>query len=204
MELVALDLEGSGAQDRDQEAILEIALVPLNGWQPDLTAAYHSLINPGRPIPRRPWLSPGLTTDVLSQAPSLAAVEPEIAHRINGKYLVGHNIWVDWRLLHRRCPSISPAGVIDTLRLARRVRPGVSNSLGALVKAYDLTSTVDQLAPGSVPHRALWDTIAAALLLPILAGAVQGAEPTAADLLGHAENLGGGDPEEAAQPSLFD
>jgi DNA polymerase-3 subunit epsilon/exodeoxyribonuclease X len=28
-DLVAFDLEGSGAQDRDNEAILEIALVPL-------------------------------------------------------------------------------------------------------------------------------------------------------------------------------
>jgi hypothetical protein len=32
--LVVLDLEGSGAQDRDSEAILEIAIVPLLGWRP--------------------------------------------------------------------------------------------------------------------------------------------------------------------------
>ena len=60
--LVALDLEGSGAQDRD-EAILEIAIVPLTAGQPDIAGAYSTLINPGRKIPRRPWISPGLTTD---------------------------------------------------------------------------------------------------------------------------------------------
>lgn len=36
--LVALDLEGSGAQDRANEAILEIAIVPLIAGQPDTAA----------------------------------------------------------------------------------------------------------------------------------------------------------------------
>ena len=40
MELVAIDLEGSGAQDRNDEAILEIALVSIVDWRPDTTAAY--------------------------------------------------------------------------------------------------------------------------------------------------------------------
>jgi hypothetical protein len=38
--LAALDLEGSGAQDHDNEAILEIAVVPLAAGQPDTAAAY--------------------------------------------------------------------------------------------------------------------------------------------------------------------
>lgn len=68
--LVALDLEGSGAQDGDNEAILEIAVVPITAGQPDTTSAYTTLINPGRTIPRRPWISPGLTTAVLATAPT--------------------------------------------------------------------------------------------------------------------------------------
>ena len=68
--LVALDLEGSGAQDHDDEAILEIAVVPITAGQPDISASYSTLINPGRPIPRRPWISPGLTTAVLAAAPA--------------------------------------------------------------------------------------------------------------------------------------
>jgi DNA polymerase III subunit epsilon len=32
--LVTLDLEGSGAQDRDNEAVLEIAVVPLTDGRP--------------------------------------------------------------------------------------------------------------------------------------------------------------------------
>ena len=75
--LVALDLEGSGAQDRDNEAILEIAVVPVTAGQPDTAAAYSTLINPGRRIPRRPWISPGLTAAVLDAAPAPADVGPE-------------------------------------------------------------------------------------------------------------------------------
>jgi DNA polymerase III epsilon subunit-like protein len=182
MKLVALDLEGSGAQDREQEAILEIAVVPLRQRQPDLDAAYSTLINPGRSIPPRRWISPGLTDDVLSTAPLLSAVEPLLAARINGTYLVGHNIGVDWRLLRRRCPHLQPVGLIDTLRLARAVDRKASNNLAALVERFALGDEVNRLAAGSVPHRALWDTVAAALLMPVLADSAIGGDPSDDDL----------------------
>jgi DNA polymerase III subunit epsilon len=167
--LVALDLEGSGAQDHDEEAILEIAIVPIIAGQPDTAAAYTTLINPGRPIPRRRWISPGLTTEILAAAPAPADVEPELARRLNGQIIVGHNVRVDWRLLHRRHPAITPAALIDTLRLARYLKVGAGNSLSALTAQLHLVPEIERLAPGSQPHRALWDTIAAALLLPALA-----------------------------------
>jgi DNA polymerase III subunit epsilon len=166
--LVALDLEGSGSQDRDNEAILEIAVVPLTAGRPDTASAYTTLINPGRTIPRRPWISPGLTSAVLAAAPASADVEPELACRINGHVIVGHNIGVDWRLLHRRYPAITPAALIDTLRLARYLKLGTKNSLTALTTQLELTPQIERLATGSQPHRALWDTIAAALLLAAL------------------------------------
>jgi DNA polymerase III subunit epsilon len=181
--LVALDLEGSGAQDHEDEAILEIAVVPLAAGQPDTAAAYTTLINPGRRIPLRPWISPGLTNTALVAAPSPAAVEPELARRINGRILVGHNIGVDWRLLHRRHTAITPAALIDTLRLARHLKLGTKNSLSALTEQFGLTAEIERLADSSQPHRALWDTIAAALLLPALIAKAWPAGATLTDLL---------------------
>jgi DNA polymerase III subunit epsilon len=167
--LLALDLEGTGAQDRDDEAILEIALIPITNGHPVIDQAYTSLINPGRPIPRRPWISPGLTDQTVADAPALADIEPTLAAKINDRIIVGHNIAVDWRLLHRHCPTIHPAALIDTLRLARHLRPGQKrNSLSALLDHYQLTEHLARLAPGSRPHRALWDTIGAALLIRAL------------------------------------
>jgi hypothetical protein len=45
----------------------------------------------------------------------------------------------------------------------------LENGLASLVGQLELTTQVDRLAAGSQPHRAPWDTIAAALLLPALA-----------------------------------
>ena len=57
-QLVALDLDGTGAQDRDAEAILEIAVVPITDGRPSLDHSYATLVNPGRPVPRRPGSPP--------------------------------------------------------------------------------------------------------------------------------------------------
>lgn len=168
-DLVALDLEGSGGQDRDGEAILEIALVPLVAGRPAVVDACWTLINPGRPIPARPWVSPGLTDAVLQRAPHLERVAPEIARRVDGRIIVGHNVGVDWRLLQRRIPDVAPAGVLDTLRLTRHLRLGPRLGLGALLERLGLTATVDHLAAGSRPHRALWDAVGAGALLHALA-----------------------------------
>src|ERR1019366_1340754 len=159
--LVVLDLEGSGAQDRDDEAILEIAVVPLSSGKPSLPEAYCTLINPGRPIPHRPWISPGLTSTVLATAPPLAEVAPELAARIDGKIVVGHNVGVDYRLLRRRCPDIKPRALIDTLRLARHLNPALKrNALGELLERHGLTADVTRLVPDSQPLPALISDLA--------------------------------------------
>jgi DNA polymerase III subunit epsilon len=181
--LVALDLEGSGAQDGDHEAILEIAAVRLIAGGPDTVTAYTTGIDPGRPIPARPWISPGLAGTALAGAPTLDDVEPQLARRLNGAYLVGHNIGVDWRLLHRRCPSISIAGLIDTHRLAKALPATGKNGLTDLLTRHQLTESVSAAAPDSRPHRALWDTIGAALLLDALIQQHWAIDPSLDDLL---------------------
>lgn len=169
-DLVALDLEGTGPQDPEGEAILEIALVPMVLGHPDADAAFSTLLNPGRRIQYRPWISPGITNEQLGKAPSVEQVGPELITRLKGKTIVGHNVGVDWRLLHHHIPETVPAGLIDTLRLARYLNPDrkKGHSLTAWVERLGLTEAVTQAATGSRPHRALWDTIAAALLLNAL------------------------------------
>ncbi len=161
--LVAIDLEGTGAQDGAQEDILEIALVPLHAGAVQVAESYSTVINPARHIAARPWLSPGLTNQLLADGPPLDRVEPELAARLHGRILVGHNVGVDWRLLYRRCPTVTPTALIDTLRLARHLGQRTSNSLTALLDRHNLTRQVTDLAVGSQPHRALWDAIGAGL-----------------------------------------
>lgn len=183
--LVAIDLEGSGPQDPDGEAILEIALVPLHHGHPAVEHAFSSLINPGRRIRRGPWISPGITNDLLSQAPAPNEVRNTIKEQVAGRILVGHNVSVDSRLLHRHIPDAEPAGLLDTLRLARALHPEQKkgHALGAWIDRLGLTDAINRAAPHSQPHRALWDAIAAALLLAALLDQADPGKRTLAALL---------------------
>jgi DNA polymerase III subunit epsilon len=42
-----------------------------------MASAYCTLLNPQRAVPRRPWISPGLTTSTLAGAPAITDIEPE-------------------------------------------------------------------------------------------------------------------------------
>ena len=69
------------------------------------------------------------------------------------------------RFLHRHYPDIRPLGLIDTLRLARTSQLKGAKGLGALLDRFELREQVDQSVPIGRPNRALWDPVAAAVLL---------------------------------------
>ncbi len=182
MRLVALDVKGTGGHERDGEAILEVALVPIAGWTPDPSAAFSTLLNPGRPVPSRSWIAPGLTDVALRSAPRLGDIQAALDRRINGSYLVGYDITAQWPLLRRNCPGLTPAGLIDTLQLARMIDPGHRNDLPAVIEQLRLTERVGELSV-SLPGRALWDAMGAAVLLGALAVPVLGPEVSLPELL---------------------
>jgi len=98
-----------------------------------------------RQIPPHPWLSPGLTNAVLATAPPLDKVEPQLAELINGRWVVGHNVNVDLRLLGRQLPALRPAGLIDTFALARAL-DHPKRSLSALLEQMRLTELITTAA----------------------------------------------------------
>ncbi|MEU1812741.1 MFS transporter [Micromonospora aurantiaca] len=181
--LVSIDLEGTGGHDRDQEAILELALVPLHDGTPQPSAALATLVNPARPLDHRARLPPGVSRAALRAAPILADLEPYVVDLVTGRYLIGHHVAVDWRLLRRQLPRLRPAGLLDTLRLSRAVAPGAGHSLTTVIDRLGLTTRVNASSGGSRPHRALWDATAAALLLPELAARLWDTPPSLAQLI---------------------
>jgi DNA polymerase-3 subunit epsilon len=200
--LVAIDLEGSGAQDRDHEAILEIAAVPLRDGHPDLPHAFTTLVNPERPTPPRPWISPGINHQTLRTAPPLRQNAATLTALLDGRWIVGHNVTVDWRLLHRHLPALTPAGLIDTLTLARLCDIPGSKALTALIHHPGLDDLMRTTTPTSQPHRALWDATAAANLLVHLIQHRWPGRPPTLDMLRTAAGIDTGPPA-AEQPSLF-
>ncbi|MFG1928798.1 3'-5' exonuclease [Cryptosporangium sp. NPDC048952] len=200
--LAAVDLEGTGAQDGAGEAILEIAVVPFVGPAPNVNEAYSTLVNLDRPVPRRPWISPGLTDTTLATAPRWNSIAGIVAGMLEGRWIVGHNVGVDWILLSRRIPGLRAAGLIDTLRLSRAAGLPGPVGLEHVVNALGLGQAVREVVPVGQPHRALWDATAAALLLPALVTRVcPNQSPTIAQLVARSD---AGRPQEApVQDALF-
>lgn len=69
--------------------------------------------------------------------------------------------------------ELTLAALPDAVPCARRFTKGIHpghkrNSLSALLARHSLDDRATELAPGSQPHRALWDTAGAALLLAAL------------------------------------
>ncbi|WP_239648605.1 hypothetical protein [Nocardiopsis chromatogenes] len=109
---------------------------------------------------------------------------------------MGHNVGVEWKLLHRHHPGLRPAGLVDTLKLARNTGVAAPRGLGALLDRFDLRGLVGELVPDGRPHRALWDTVGAAVLLQHLAQDFPEV-PTVGKLLEQGEVPVGAEPDEA-------
>jgi DNA polymerase III epsilon subunit-like protein len=153
-ELVALDLEGNGQSQPD---IIELALVPV-GDAGAMGEAKDWLVRPPRPISAHASLVHGITDKVVSGCPAWADIASDVERALQGKWVVAHHASVDYTILSRHLPQWEPAGLIDTLKLAKAVLRGVSSySLAELLRHLGL------VIPGRL-HRARADAVAAVLL----------------------------------------
>ncbi|MGH3311961.1 MAG: 3'-5' exonuclease [Streptomyces sp.] len=92
-------------------------------------------------------------------------LEPRENAQRGNAWICGHNAHAEYGVLIRHLPDWPPAGVIDTLRLARATYKNLpSYSLDALISQPDLTHASAQR------HRATFDAYATAQLLIAMAG----------------------------------
>lgn len=128
----------------------------------------------------------------MADCPSFEAVKVDVLMALSHPAIVAHNAHVDLDVLQRQLTGWEPPEVFDTLKLARRLKPGQdSYRLGSLIEAFKLA---EGLPEGLTPHRATYDALVAARLFVLLA--------TKAATL---EELRGESPEggEDEAPSLF-
>ena len=90
---------------------------------------FHSLVNPGRPIPRGVIRIHHIDDAMVADAPDFAAVAAEFLPFIEGATLVAHNARFDLGFLQE---SLNRCGLplwrgrtLDTVRLMRTVYPGL-------------------------------------------------------------------------------
>ena len=149
-----IDLEGTGGQDRENEAILEIAAVQIVEGKVK-EDYYHTLIHSERKIPKRPWIT--FTNEDLKHAPSFDEIRDELFSYLNQSVLVAHHARVDWRLLKRKYLQYHPV-LLDTLTLSRKLYANEKkHSLDDLSDRLNLTRYTQNLFDTSQRHRAHYD-----------------------------------------------
>ena len=85
---------------------------------------------------------------------------------LEGRPLAAHNVGTERKFLRRAAPMHQLGPWIDTLKLARHVRPDLAvYSLSDVCEAMGLVARVREFCPGRDWHDALFDAFASALIL---------------------------------------
>ncbi|MGH3782314.1 MAG: 3'-5' exonuclease [Pseudonocardiaceae bacterium] len=159
---VVVDVEGNGQQPPD---LVELAAVPIVGGAIGEPVSW--LVRPESSIKHFATRIHGLTHKDVADCPSFEAVKVDVLMALSHPAIVAHNAHVDVDVLSRKMTGWEPPEVFDTLKLARRLMPGLGGyRLGNLVEAFSLAEGLpDDLSP----HRATYDALVAARLFVLLA-----------------------------------
>ncbi|WP_406425582.1 3'-5' exonuclease (plasmid) [Streptomyces sp. NBC_00873] len=161
--LLVVDVEGNGTNPPD---LVEVAALPVRAGQPDTSTASAWLIKPPRPVTPFAARVHGLTNQVLDGKPDWEEIAGEVHACLGTAWIAAHNAHVDYRVLSAHLPQWKPAGVLDTLRLAKATYPGLPKySLDALIEHVQ----PDLRAAPAQRHRATFDAYATAQLLIAMA-----------------------------------
>jgi DNA polymerase III epsilon subunit-like protein len=152
--LVVVDVEGNGQTPPE---IIEIALLPVDLGATE-TGMHSWLIRPQQPITGMVTRKVhGISNDDVADSPSWADVATDVTALLDDRVLVAHNASVEHRVLGAHLPDWAPALVLDTLRLAKYVWPGLPDGYG-----LDKLIAHAELDPGTFAqdghHRAGYDT----------------------------------------------
>ena len=149
---VVFDLETTGTSS-DKSGITEIGAVKVAGGE--IVEKFSTLVNPGMPITPFVVRLTGITNSMVEGAPPVGEVMPAFEEFVEGAVLVGHNVQFDCSFVAAARGEPLPNPVLDTLKLARTLVPGL--------RRYRLGSLAGHFGVRQVPnHRGLSDAAATA------------------------------------------
>lgn len=139
---IVICVEATGAEIEAGDRMIELAAVEMvNGEFTYRT--YRTFIDPERPIDPTAEAVHGISDEWLVGAPRFEEIAPEVAEFLRGAQLIAHNAAFHIGLLDtelRGAGQDSVAAltgeVIDTLQLARDLRPNQKNDLETLVRDF--------------------------------------------------------------------
>lgn len=148
MRQIVLDTETTGLDPAQGHRIIEIGALEVIGRK--LTGrTFHVYINPQRVVEQEAISIHGITNEFLQDKPVFAQIADEFLDFINGAELVIHNAAFDVGFMDHEFAllrngtgkTIDYCSVLDTLMLAREMRPGQKNNLDALCRAFGIDNS---------------------------------------------------------------
>lgn len=134
-----VDIETTGAY-AGGSCMTEIAVLVHDGTQ--VLEEYHSLINPGQPIPHHIQVLTGIDNAMVAEAPMFKEIAASIFELLRDKIFVAHNVSFDHSFIHKQlsdCGYFLKVPKLCTVRLSRKCFQGLpSYSLGKLCQSLGI------------------------------------------------------------------
>jgi DNA polymerase III subunit epsilon len=145
MREIVFDTETTGLDPVQGHRLVEIGCVELNNRFPT-GRVYHTYLNPDRDMPIEAFNVHGLSIDFLKAHPPFSEVAEEFLDFVGDAPLVAHNGYFDLAFINSELeratrPLFGRDRIIDTLMLARRKHPGMSNKLDDLCVRYKIDNS---------------------------------------------------------------
>ncbi len=156
---IVLDTETTGLDPNQGHKIIEIGCVEMLNRR--LTGNnYHQYLQPDREIDEGAQAVHGISNEFLADKPRFVDVVKDFIEYLDGAELIIHNAPFDvgfinkeFKLAGAEYGAVSSyCTVIDTLVMARKMRPGKKNNLDILCKEFDVSNAHREL------HGALLDS----------------------------------------------
>jgi DNA polymerase-3 subunit epsilon len=145
MREIILDTETTGLDPLRGDRLVEIGCVEILNRMPT-GQTFHRHLNPQRDMPAEAFAVHGLSNEFLADKPFFAEVVEDFLDFIGDAPLVIHNASFDIGFINAELdrvkrPPIARERLVDTLLLARRKHPGVSNRLDDLCSRYAIDNS---------------------------------------------------------------
>ncbi len=156
-----VDVETTGGV-KGPTRLTEIAIFRHDGRQ--VVDSFHSLLNPGCPIP--PFIQglTGISDEMVADAPAFADVASDVLSITQDAIFVAHNVGFDFNFIRKELDWLGYdyfRRTLCTVRTSRKLIPGYpSYSLGKLCRSLNI--------PLNGRHRAQGDAAATVLLFEML------------------------------------
>ncbi len=158
MRQIVLDTETTGLEPSQGHKIIEIGCVEMINRR--LTGNnYHQYLQPDRKIDEGAQAVHGISNESLADKPRFPDIVKDFIEYLDGAELIIHNAPFDVGFIDHELKLVGAeygkvstyCSVIDTLVMARKLRPGKKNNLDILCKEYEVNNAHREL------HGALLD-----------------------------------------------